>query len=67
VGPAARPTAKNYLNFLVDRIVVHDGRIEIEAKPLNSLAMMAASPELAQGRVDRPEAVLTKGGDWLRK
>lgn len=63
---ADTPLTKNYLNFLIDQIVVHEDRIEIKAKPLNSLALMAAAPSIKAGDVNHPEVVLTKGGDWLR-
>ena len=61
------PVAKHYLNFPIDQIVVHADRIEIRAKPLNALAFMAAAPSLRPDDVYRPEAVLTKGGEWLRR
>ena len=64
---ADTPVTKNYLNFLIDQVVVHHDRIEIKAKPLNALAFMAAAPSLQPQDVNHPEAVLTKGGDWLRK
>ena len=64
---ADTPLTKNYLNFLIEQIVVHADRIEIKAKPLNALAFMAAAPSLKPEDVNRPEAVLTKGGNWLRK
>lgn len=64
---ADTPATKNYLNFLIEQIVVHADRVEIKSKPLNALALMAAAPGLRLGDVNHPEAVLTKGGDWLRK
>ena len=54
---------KTYLRFLVDRIVVHEDRIEIVGKDTNAVAMMA---DLDDGDVNHPEAVLAKGGEWLR-
>jgi len=58
---------KSYLRFLVDRIIVHEGRIEIRAKPEHAAAMMAAGEGdgPAKGVVNHPEAVLAKGGRWL--
>ena len=51
-----------YLRFLVEGIVVHDDRVEIQARSMNALAFMARAPEREPGDVDRPEAVLAKGG-----
>ena len=47
-------------------IVVHDDHVEIHAKSANAVALMASSSALDPEDVDRPEAVLAKGGDLLR-
>ena len=62
---ADTPMTKGYLRFLVDKIVVHDDRVEIQAKAMNALAFMARAPDLEPGDVNRPELVLAKGGNWL--
>jgi DNA invertase Pin-like site-specific DNA recombinase len=58
------PMTKAYLQFLIDRIVVHDDKIEIRAKAGNAVALIAADPSKAP-EVNRPEAVLANGGNWL--
>lgn len=56
---------KNYLRFLVERIVVGEDRIEILAKANNAVAFMGRIA-LEPGDVHHPEAVLAKGEEWLR-
>jgi site-specific DNA recombinase len=58
------PMTKAYLQFLIDRIVVHEDKIEIRAKVGNAVALIAADPSNTP-EVNRPEAVLANGGNWL--
>jgi hypothetical protein len=55
---------KNYLRFLVERIVVGEDRIEIQAKANNAVAFMGRVA-LEPGEIHHPEAVLAKGSEWL--
>ncbi len=59
------PMSKAYLQFLIDRIVVHEDKIEIRAKAGNAVALMAADPSKTP-KVNRPEVVLANGGNWLQ-
>ena len=56
---ADTPMTKNYLRFLVERIVVGEDRIEIQAKAQNAVAFMG---RMAQ----EPGEVLAKESEWLR-
>jgi hypothetical protein len=56
---------RNYLRFLIDRIVVNDTKIDIFGRSEAAVRMMAAGEG---GGVLTPEApVLTAGVDWLPK
>ena len=59
------PMTKAYLQFLIDRIVVHKDKIEIQAKAANAVALIATDPSRSTPEVNRPEAVLASGGNWL--
>ncbi len=63
---ADTPMTKGYLRFLVERIVVLDDSVEIRGKTANALAFMARAPDLEPEEINHPEAVLAKGGGWLR-
>jgi hypothetical protein len=43
-----------------------DGRVVIEAKARNAVALMAHPDPLDPDDVHHPEAILTTGGEWLR-
>lgn len=64
---ADQTLAKNYLRFLVERLVVRGNDIEIHGKADASVALLAASPDLAYpAPVNPPAEVLTSVGGWLR-
>lgn len=64
---ANQTMAKNYLRFLVERIVVRDTELEIHGKTQPTVALLAASPELTFPVPVKPaEEVLTSAGGWLR-
>ena len=63
---ADQTLAKNYLRFLVERLVVRGNDIEIHGKADASVALLAASPDLAYpAPVNPPAEVLTSVGGWL--
>ena len=64
-GAADTAMTKNYLRFLVERIVVGEDRIEIQAKANNAVAFMGRVA-LEPGEIHHPETVLAKGSEWLR-
>jgi site-specific DNA recombinase len=64
---ADQTLARNYLRFLVERIVVRKDQLEVHGKAVESVALLAASPGLAYPATVNPaEVVLTSAGGWLR-
>ena len=59
---------KSYLKFLVDRIVVRPGEVEIIGKSAEAAALMAAAGQTKTPPPVNPgDGVLTSVGDWLQR
>ncbi|HYO94826.1 MAG TPA: hypothetical protein VER33_09950, partial [Polyangiaceae bacterium] len=60
---ADQTLAKNYLRFLVERIVVRGNQLEIQGKAAESVALLAASPRTRLPRPinTRPEVLSVEG------
>ena len=58
--------AKHYMRFLIDRIVVDGNAIEIKAKPISAVALMAKAGGAGGDVLTADDAVLTHVNGWLR-